>query len=308
MKTLISATMAAIATLVLPGSVSAQPASLAARADCALRIDSSATNWIIQGYDPFATTAPIATFDVVFNNEGGAACTFDANFVLDGEPFGLALEGRPVGRVSYTLLDQFSNTNATPVSGRTIARATQRPVVVQPHSQQLVRFQFAADEDGLVADGLYSQRVMLVAEKKGRGDLLASRAFTLGVNVLPSAVLGLSGQYRRDGGQALVDLGELSEGVAQVPLQVTVASTRAYRLEFTSKNNGLLKMANADWSVPYQLMIGESTLSLASAANYASAGADPTRDALPMRFVIGSVAGKRAGVYSDLITVSIAPR
>jgi hypothetical protein len=55
-------------------------------------------------------------------------------------------------------------------------------------------------------------------------------------------------------------------------------------------------------------MIGESTLSLASTASYNSAGTDPTRDSLPMRFVIGSVAGKRAGLYSDLITVSIAPR
>lgn len=307
MKTLISAILATAAALASAGPASAQPASAGARADCALRIESGATNWIIQGYDPFGTNVPIATYDVVFNNEGGAACAFDPVFVVDQEPFGLALDGRP-GRVTYTLLDEFSNSNATPLSGRTIARATQRPVVVQPHSQQLVRFQFAVDEDGLVADGLYSQQVMLVAEQKGRGDVLAARAFVLGVNVLPSAVLGLSGQYRRNGGQALVDLGELSEGIAQVPLKMTVASTRAYRLEFTSKNSGNLRMADAEWSVPYQLMIGDSTLSLASTANYASSGIDPTRDALPMRFVIGSVAGKRAGLYSDLITVSIAPQ
>lgn len=307
MKTLISASLATAAALVSAGSASAQPVSVASRADCALRIESSASNWIIQGYDPFATNVPIATYDVVFNNEGGAACTFDPVFVVDQEPFGLARNGG-AGRVTYTLLDQFSNSNATPLSGRTISRVTQRPVVVQPHSQQLVRFQFAANEDGLVADGLYSQRVMLVAEQKGRGDLLASRALVLGVNVLPSAVLGLSGQYRRNGGQALVDLGELREGIAQVPLQITVASTRAYQLEFVSKNNGVLKMANAEWSVPYQLMVGENTLSLASVAKYSASGADPTRDSLPMRFVIGSVAGKRAGLYSDLITVSIAPR
>jgi hypothetical protein len=307
MKTLISATLAAAAALASASPAWAQSASIASRADCALRIESGATNWIIQGYDPFATNVPIATYDVVFNNEGGAACTFDPVFTVDQEPFGLTLDGR-AGRVPYTLLDEFSNSNATPTSGRTIARVTKRPVVVQPHSQQLVRFQFAVNEDGLVNDGLYSQRVMLEAEEKGRGEILASRLFVLGVNVLPSAVLGLSGQYRRNGGQALVDLGELAEGVAQVPLQMTVASTRAYRLEFVSKNNGQLKMADASWSVPYQLMIGESTLSLASTASYQSSGTDPTRDSLPMHFVIGSVAGKRAGLYSDLITVSIAPR
>lgn len=306
MKTLISATLASAAALASAAPAWAQ-ASLAARSDCALRIDSAATNWIIQGYDPFATTAPIGTFDVMFHNEGGAACAFDPIFVVDQEAFGLTQAGR-TGRVTYTLLDQFSNSNATPVSGRTIARFTQRPVVVQPRGQQLVRFQFSADEDALIADGLYTQRVTLIAQEKGRSDALAMRSFVLGVNVLPSAVLGLSGQYRRNGGQALVDLGELSEGVARVPLNVTVASTRAYRLEFVSKNNGLLKMANTDWSVPYQLMVGESTLSLASTAKYTSTGKDPTRETLPMRFMIGSVAGKRAGLYSDLITVSIAPR
>jgi hypothetical protein len=307
MKTLISATLASAAALASAAPAWAQPASLAARSDCALRIDSAATNWIIQGYDPFATTAPIGTFDVTFHNEGGATCAFDPVFVVDQEAFGLTLPGR-AARVTYTLLDQFSNSNATPVSGRTIARVTQRAVVVQPRSQQLVRFQFTADEDGLIADGLYTQRVTLTAQEKGRGGALAARSFVLGVNVLPSAVLGLSGQYRRNGGQALVDLGELSEGVARVPLNVTVASTRAYQLEFVSKNSGMLKMANADWSVPYQLMVGDSTLSLASTAKYTSTGKDPTRETLPMRFVIGSVAGKRAGLYSDLITVSIAPR
>ena len=165
MKTLISATLAIAAALASVGSASAQ-SSIAARADCALRIESAATNWVIQGYDPFATNDPIATYDVVFNNEGGAACVFDPTFVVDQEGFGLALDGH-TGRVPYTLLDQFSNSNATPTSGRTISRATQRPVVVQPHSQQLVRFQFAVNEDGLVNDGLYSQRVMLVAEQKG---------------------------------------------------------------------------------------------------------------------------------------------
>src|SRR3954462_9383402 len=101
MKTLISATLAAAAALASPAWAQSA-ASVASRADCALRIESGATNWIIQGYDPFATNVPIATYDVVFNNEVGAACTFDPVFTVDQEPFGLALDGR-AGRVPYTL-------------------------------------------------------------------------------------------------------------------------------------------------------------------------------------------------------------
>lgn len=306
MKTILpTALLAAAALHAAPAA--AQSALAATRADCALTIQTSAANWYIQGYDPFASNPPIASFDVTFNNEGGAACVFDPVFVLDQEPFGLTQSGRQV-RVSYTLLDQFSNANATPISGRTIGTATRRPVVVQPRSQQLVRYQFAVDEDGLTGDGLYSQRVMLTAEGRGQNGTLASRALVLGVNVLPSAVLGLSGQFTRVGGQALIDLGELHEGTAQVPLQVRVASTRAYRLEFASRNAGQLMMADSRWSVPYGLAVGDKSLSLASRAVYESNDTTATSASLPLRFVIGDASGKRAGTYSDVVTISIAPK
>jgi hypothetical protein len=304
MNVLTSASLIAAAFL---GGATSPALAQSAVGECALRIDSSTTNWVIPGYDPFATTAPVATFDVMFDNPGGAPCTFDPVFVVDQEAFGLTTRGRQV-RIPYTLLDAFSNSNATPVSGRTIARVTRRPVVVQPQSQQLVRYQFAVNEDGLSADGLYSQRVTLVAEDRTRGATLASRALVLGVHVLPSAVLGLSGQYRRDGGRALVDLGELEPGVAKVPLQIRVSSTRAYRLEFTSRNAGQLRMSGANWSIPYSLGVGDKTLSLSGTASYDSSGTKPMVDALPLQFVIGDTAGKRAGTYSDVITVSIAAK
>lgn len=297
-------------TIAFAFAVSAVPAAAAPGgepSDCSLRIDSSSTNWVIQGFDPFAASEPLAMYDVTFSNDGGAACTFDPVFVTDQEPFGLTNAAHQ-GRVTYTLLDTFSGTNATPVSGRTVGNANRRPVVVQPHTQQVVRFQFSADESGLTADGLYSQRLSLVAEKRGTGAMLGARAFVVGVDVLPSAVLGLSGQYRRNGGQAIVDLGELQDGVANVALQVRVASTRAYRLEFSSKNSGVLRLSDTQWTVPYQIALGEKTMSLSSRGIYESTGTNPTTDLLPLHFLINGASGKRAGLYSDLITVAIAPK
>lgn len=303
MKTIVSASLLTLFACAAPAT--AQVANRAA--DCALTIQTSASNWYVQGYDPFATNPPIATFDVTFNNEGGAACTFDPLFVLDQEPFGLTRLGASA-RVSYTLLDMFSNANATPTSGRTIGTATRRPVVVQPRSQQMVRYQFAVNEDGLTGDGLYSQRVMLTAQGRGQQGTLASRSLVLGVNVLPSAVLGLSGQFTRVGGQALIDLGELREGVSQVPLQIMVASTRAYRLEFASHNAGRLMMADTRWSVPYGLAVGDKSIALSSRAIYESSDPTNSNASLPLRFVVGDASGKRAGMYSDVVTISIAPK
>ena len=306
MKTMIAASALA-AALVGSAPATAQRGDFGGSADCKLRIDTSASNWVIQGYDPFGNNAPGATFDLVFSNDGQGKCEFDPVFLVDAEPFGLSNAGKQ-RRVPYTLQDQFSNSNATPTSGRTIQRATNRPVVVASGGQQLVRYQLAVNEDAIVSDGLFTQRVMVLAEGRQRSQTLAARPLVLGINVLPSAALGLSGAYRRNGSQAVVDLGELSEGVAQAPLQLRVASTRAYRLEFTSKNAGLLKLGDSGWSIPYQLGVGDSMLPLAGVARYSSTGTDPTRDSLPLRFAIGSVAGKRAGLYSDIITVSIAPK
>lgn len=307
MKTIVSAGLA-FAGLTLAVPTAAAQGQSGQRSECALKIDTGSTNWFIQGYDPFGTITPIATFDAIFTNDGGAACVFDPVFVIDqGGAFGLTTIGRNV-RVTYTLLDQFSNSNVTPTSGRTIAGATRRPVVVQPRSQQLVRYQFAVDEDGLTGDGLYSQPVTLVAERRGQGEVLASRSLVLGVNVLPSAVLGLSGQFTRVGGQALIDLGELRPGVAQVPLQVMVSSTRAYRLEFTSKNLGNLKIGDSEWKVPYGVGVGDQTLSLTTRAIYESNESNPAGMSLPLKFLIGPTAGMRAGTYSDVLTVAIQPK
>lgn len=304
MKLALSSSIAAIA-LLLPGTASAQSAMRAA--NCQLHIDSISADWIIQGYDPFGNSDPLATFDVIFRNDGGAACTFDAVFVTDQEPFGLT-NLTYNGRVAYTLLDTFTNVNATPLSGRTIASAARRPIVLPPNSQQVVRYQFAANDEGLTADGLYSQRLSLVAEQRGTGESLASRALIVGVNVLPSAVLGLSGQYQRNGSQAVVDLGELQDGVSGVSLQVRVSSTRAYRLEFASKNSGLLRLSDTQWSIPYEITVGNKTIALGGRGQYESGGSNPASDVLPLHFVINGASGKRAGVYSDLLTISIAPK
>jgi hypothetical protein len=306
MKTILRTGTAAVFAALASTPAAAQVGSQL-RADCALRIESPTTNWHIQGYDPFASSAPIATFDATFVNDGGAACVFDPIFVVDQDVFGLS-RSTDSKRVAYTLLDQFSGVSVTPTSGRTIAGATRRPVVVQPRSQQLVRYQFAVDEDALTGDGLYAQRLMLQAQQQGRGTILSTKSLSIGVNVLPSAVLGLSGQFTRVGGLATVDLGDLAQGPSAVPLQIRVSSTRAYRLQLSSRNSGQLILGETEWRVPYSVRLGETPLTLTSVATYDSTSAPTTTQAMPLQFVIGDVAGRRAGTYKDVLTISIAPK
>ncbi|MDQ8758004.1 hypothetical protein RCO27_17395 [Sphingosinicella sp. LHD-64] len=294
----------AAAFAVLPAAVAGQ--SAAPPAACRLRIDAAASSWIIRGYDPFGNSAPSGTFELIFTNEGDRECTFYPIFSVDQEPFGLrANNGR---RVPYALADMYGNYDATPVAGRTQRRATRRSVVVAPRSQQVVQYGFTVAEDMISGDGLYDQRVQIEAEGTD-GLPLSARQLVLGIDVLPSATLGLSGAYQVSNGQALVDLGELREGFAEVPLQLRVQSTRRYKLILESQNNGRLELPGTDWFVPYQMSLGGQSVALSSGRGELSGqnGQGLTRESLPIRFRIGDVSDQRAGTYSDVISVSVEP-
>lgn len=282
----------------------AQPSSTSTQAACQLRIESPIGNWIIQGYDPFASSSSTGSYDLVFVNTGEAQCSFFPRFATQGEPLGLA--GTSGRRVLYSLLDLYGDYDATPIGGRTQRRTTQRAVVIAPHSQQLVRYVFKVATDALPADGEFTQSLLVEAEGTS-GDVIAQRQLTMGINVLPSAMIGLAGAYRRINGQVDVDLGELSQGVVGVPLQLYVQSTRGYRLQIHSQNAGHLRLSGTNWEVPYQFIIDGHGIPLTSDGEYsANVKSGLRRDTLPIGFSIGNVDNRRAGVYSDVITVSVS--
>lgn len=298
-RALLAATLAFAATDASAQATAARPAT-----GCRLRIDSNGSNWMIQGYDPFASNQSTATFDVMFFNDGDGECRFRPVFMTDGTPFGLQADtGR---RIGYTLLDTWGQYDATPLGGRTLVRINNRPVVVSPGAQQLVRYVLNVAAGEIPGDGIYAQRLIMEADQTD-GTPIASRQFLVGIHVLPSATMGLAGAFRRNGSQADVDLGELQEGVAPVPLALQVQSTRGYRLGVQSQNGGKLRLAGTDWTVAYNLQIdgravtlgGDSTLSFGR-------GGGLRADTLPIVFRVGDVDGRRAGIYSDVLTISIA--
>lgn len=274
-------------------------------ADCLLKIDAPTGNWIIDGYDPFGNDTPTASYDLMFRNDGGRECRFYPLFETDGTQLGLS-GAAGERRIPYTVIDMVGNYNATPIAGRTIRNLTHRPVVVAPHSQQLVRYLFSVDADAIPGDGLFSQRLIINAEGLD-GQPLGDRQLLLGIRVLPSAVMGLAGAFHRNNGQADVDLGELVEGVPAIPLQLQVHSTRRYKLQLASLNNGKLRLAGSDWTVPYQMMVDGRQIPFGSSASYGVTGRAGMRlDTLPVAFHVGNVDDRRAGTYSDVVTITIS--
>ena len=296
--TLVAASVAAPALAQVPGGAGAVQST-----DCLVRVNPTPSSWIITGFDPFADALPEGTFGVTFVNEGSVDCRFTPNFELRQPPFGLSKgTGKPVG---YVLLNLTDTQDATPRAGRSRVTSSQREIVLQPRESRSMLYKLVADPDEVRQAGTFTQDVTLEAQDRNFRSF-GGAPIVLGITVLPSARIGLAGAYRMSDGQAVVNLGELKQGVAPVPLQLRIKSTGEYDISVSSANAGQLRLGSSQWFVPYSVAIGNESFNLSGTRTVSGTNRSiATRDSMPFRFIIGDVSNKRAGVYSDVISVSI---
>jgi hypothetical protein len=275
-------------------------------AQCDVRITASPASWMISGIDPFSDQSAEGTFSAIYVNDGAADCRFTPVFELRQPPFGLSKgTGKPIG---YALLNLTESQDVTPRTGRSRRNPSGREIVLRPKESRSVLYKLVADTDDIRGAGVFTQDLTLEAVD-GQFGSLGGTAVVVGMTVLPSARIGLAGAYTMNDGQAVVDLGDLRPGVAQLPLQLRVNSTGEYDISISSANSGKLRMGASDWYVPYTVAIGGNAVNLMGARTLEGAsGTGFRRDSLPIQFVIGDVSDKRAGTYSDVISISVTAR
>lgn len=275
-------------------------------AQCEVRITTSPASWMINGIDPFSDQSAEGTFSALYVNDGAADCRFTPVFELRQPPFGLSKgTGKPIG---YALLNLTESQDVTPRAGRSQRNPSGREIVLRPKESRSILYKLVADTDDIRDSGVFTQDLTLEA-LDGQFRSLGGTAVVVGMAVLPSARIGLAGAYTMNDGQAVVDLGELRPGVAQLPLQLRVNSTGEYDVSVSSANSGKLRMGASDWYVPYTVAIGGNAINLSGARTISGAnGTGFRRDSLPIQFVIGDVSDKRAGTYSDVISISVTAR
>lgn len=285
------------------GGGGAPPAST----NCRVSMMASPGSWVIQGFDPFDSGNAEGVYSITYTNTGTGECRFSPVFELDQPPFGLrGGTGRPIG---YALIDITNSLDVTPRAGQSQRRSSQSQIVLAPNASTTVMYRLAVAADDVRDHGEFGQTVFVEAQDSAFRAVGGTQV-SLGINVLPSARIGLAGAYAVSDGRALVDLGELRSGPAAVPLNLRVNSTGTYSLSVRSANSGRLRLADTGWSVPYSLGVGGSTVTLAGGTTTLDGpqGAGYRRDALPLHFVIGTVDDLRAGTYRDTLTISVAPR
>ena len=179
---------------------------------------------------------------------------------------------------------------------------------LDPKETRTVLYRFVPDTRSLQRDGTFSQELTIEAIDQ-RFNTIGGTPLVVGLTVLPSARIGLSGAYTVSGGQATIDLGPLREGVAPVPFNLRLSSTGPYEIDVVSANGGRLRLGGSEWSIPYSLAIDGQTMNLSAAASFSNRpDTGLRRDTLPLRFVIGKIDNVRAGSYTDTLSISVRAR
>lgn len=290
-----------LAGALLTGLLTASAA--AAQQQCSLAVQPAEDQWIIR-YDPFAGDALQRQFDVSVVNVGDRPCAGAVRAELSGEEYGLRQPGGQ-DRVAYALIDERHGADLTPRTGENAPRLNAHPVQLRPGERALLRFTFAADPSGTPSQGLYSQNVRLLLEN-ANGMVAGEHPIVLGLEVVPAAAMGLKGQFQRTDGVARIELGELTPGPRPLTAALYVMSTGGYRVSIRSANSGRLRLGSSDWYVDYTLGLGDRRLDLRDPESVEVVSTRARSDDYPLSIDIGSVAGRRAGDYTDVVTFTVA--
>lgn len=278
-------------------------APAAAQAACMLSIEPSQDQLVIR-HNPLEASAVQGQIEINVVNRGDSECIGTLNASLRGEQFGLR-SNTDTQVIPYQLVDEKSRNDITPLAGRSLQHQGGRAIRLMPGERSLELVSIAALTDDAVSQGRYTQSLDLTI-LGADGMILGTRPLTLGVDIVPAALIGVKGQLSRARGASSIDLGELEPGTKALPLTLYVISTGGYRVSVSSENQGRLKHEGAEWYVDYRLRLGRYDLDLRSPDSFEIVSNRARFDNYPVRIEIGETAGKRAGGYTDTVTFTVA--
>src|SRR3546814_13350572 len=106
-----------------------------------------------------------------------------------------------------------------------------------PRGTSTLTYKLIAEPTDVRGAGIFTQDVTLQAQDESFRSLGGAR-IVLGLNVLPSARLGLAGSYTMHDVHAVVALGDLRPGIAPVLLTPNAPRTGSYDLTDPTANQG----------------------------------------------------------------------
>jgi hypothetical protein len=262
-------------------------------------------------YSPFDAASATAQVSFTLQNADSKPCDGAFAFFASG-----ALEAKAAGGVlSYRLTG----------SGGSIAQNAPNPPSTLPAGGGAAYFTVGArqtytatamlsvGEGQVVPPGTYAGTLQLGVYQSASGQYsrapVTSAMLGVAIGVNSQMTVALAGGGRR----TTLNFGDLTEGATR-SVQLLAYANQGFRLIVSSDNAGVMKPTDAAaqaegvWRVPYTIAINKSApVSLAQQRTLAlwPAATQKSGVAIPIDVQAGSIAGQRAGIYRDVITISI---
>jgi hypothetical protein len=153
----------------------------------------------------------------------------------------------------------------------------------------------------MLAPGSYTQRIELRLQDAAGAELPQTGTMTVICRVADHLGVNIAG-----GGTLMtIDFGALTQG-AERSVQIQTRSNRKFTLKLTSEAAGALAMAPPyeKWRIPYRTEIDRHEVALPAEIGPFAATV-LSGNSVEARFTIGDIGGKRAGLYTDVITIEI---
>ncbi len=264
-------------------------------------------------YNPFEAGASPAAISFTLKNADTKPC--DAAFAFFTP--GAAQASGPGGQLNYQIAGANGPLTQNAVSPPSVLPGPANAAYFTVGAKQTyaVRAALTVSEGQVVPPGIYTGTLYLgVYQSAGGGGQytraqipVAALGVAIGVNSQMTVAIAGGGR------KTTLNFGDFVQGAVRT-VQLQAYANQGFRLFVSSDNAGVMKptdkqaLAEGIWQVPYTIAINKMAPVSLSQRQVLSLWPPATRSsgiAIPIDVQIGSIAGQRAGIYRDVITIAI---
>ena len=265
------------------------------------------SNFVASGtYNTFDASDSYIAYTLTVRNTWIGTCNYGLVFNNAVSP---GLLGTSPNQITFTISATAGGSNIITTTPSNVAASAWLPVLNVPQNGNVtVTYYVNITRGQVVPPGTYSDLLgVWLYPLNSSGGIVAFRLHADNLTVTRTVPTSISVNIAGGGTTTTLDYGTLTNGEVRT-VNIEARSNVNYQLSTTALNLGNLRLPTpySAWSIPYTATLGGSSLNLASTTVLGPFGLTPyagTTRALAA--TIGTIGNKRAGIYSDEITVSI---
>lgn len=264
-------------------------------------------------YNPFQAGAATAAVTFTLKNAGSKPCNAAYAFFRLGALQAKATSGAALNYQMLSGSGSATQGQASPPS--TLPSGANAPsITVGAKETYTAHATISAGDGQVVGPGTYTDQLTLGLYQSNAGSTYTKAAdapFMVTIGVNSQMTLAVAGGGRN----TTLNFGNLVEGATR-PVSLLAYANQGFHLVVSSENGGVMRPVDAtaksegQWFVPYTVSIGTAAavdLAQQSTVSLWPNATQKTGLNIPVTVKIGSTKAQRAGIYRDVVTITIDP-